>query len=76
MVLTRIGELFALATAGRRVATVEKEIRRQANPVEVVVAETGQGRGVLGVVDGAPPAYPKTARLAVDTRRLLVGVIA
>lgn len=26
-----------------------------ANPVEVIVAETGQGRGVLGVVDGFPP---------------------
>ncbi len=26
-----------------------------ANPVEVIVAETEQGRGVLGVVDGAPP---------------------
>lgn len=26
-----------------------------ANPVEVIVAETGQGRGVLGVVDGYPP---------------------
>ena len=26
-----------------------------ANPVEVIVAETGQGRGVLGVVDGSAP---------------------
>ena len=26
-----------------------------ANPVEVVVADTGQGRGVLGVVDGFSP---------------------
>jgi uncharacterized protein len=26
-----------------------------ANPVEVVVAETAQGRGVLGVVDGSSP---------------------
>lgn len=26
-----------------------------ANPVEVVVAETAQGRGVLGVIDGFPP---------------------
>jgi adenosine/AMP kinase len=26
-----------------------------ANPVEVILAETAQGRGVLGVVDGAPP---------------------
>jgi uncharacterized protein len=26
-----------------------------ANPVEVVVAETDQGRGVLGVIDGLSP---------------------
>jgi len=26
-----------------------------ANPVEVVLAQTAQGRGVLGVVDGSPP---------------------
>jgi adenosine/AMP kinase len=26
-----------------------------ANPVEVIVAETEQGRGVLGVIDGASP---------------------
>lgn len=26
-----------------------------ANPVEVVVAQTGQGRGVLGVIDGSSP---------------------
>jgi uncharacterized protein len=26
-----------------------------ANPVEAIVAETGQGRGVLGVIDGSSP---------------------
>lgn len=26
-----------------------------ANPTEVIVAETGQGRGILGVIDGASP---------------------
>lgn len=26
-----------------------------ANPVQVVVAETSQGRGILGVIDGYPP---------------------
>ena len=26
-----------------------------ANPIEVIVAITGQGRGVMGVVDGLPP---------------------
>ena len=26
-----------------------------ANPVEVILAETAQGRGILGVIDGGPP---------------------
>ena len=26
-----------------------------ANPVQILVAETEQGRGVVGVVDGSPP---------------------
>jgi adenosine/AMP kinase len=26
-----------------------------ANPVEMILAETGQGRGVLGVIDGSSP---------------------
>jgi len=32
-----------------------------ANPVEVIVAETSQGRGVLGVVDGFSPRGVETA---------------
>ena len=31
-----------------------------ANPVEVVVADTAQGRGILGVVDGESPAGEET----------------
>jgi len=31
-----------------------------ANPVEVVVAVTGQGRGIMGVVDGLPPKGVET----------------
>jgi adenosine/AMP kinase len=31
-----------------------------ANPVEAIVAETGQGRGILGVVDGSPPKGVET----------------
>jgi adenosine/AMP kinase len=31
-----------------------------ANPTEVVIAETAQGRGVLGVVDGSPPKGVET----------------
>ncbi len=32
-----------------------------ANPVEVIVAETEQGRGILGVVDGSSPKGVETA---------------
>jgi adenosine/AMP kinase len=32
-----------------------------ANPVEVLVAETAQGRGIVGVVDGSPPKGAETA---------------
>ena len=31
-----------------------------ANPVEAIVAETGQGRGILGVVDGERPKGVET----------------
>jgi adenosine/AMP kinase len=32
-----------------------------ANPVEMIIAETEQGRGILGVVDGFPPQGIETA---------------
>jgi adenosine/AMP kinase len=31
-----------------------------ANPVQVVVAETEQGRGIMGVIDGSPPKGVET----------------
>lgn len=42
-----------------------------ANPVQVLVAVTGQGRGILGVVDGAPPVGVETAEDEQDRRQLL-----
>ena len=32
-----------------------------ANPVQVIIAETEQGRGILGVIDGASPAGTESA---------------
>jgi adenosine/AMP kinase len=32
-----------------------------ANPVEAIVAETEQGRGILGVIDGSPPKGVESA---------------
>ena len=45
-----------------------------ANPVEVIVAVTAQGRGILGVVDGEPPLGVE-ADADVDERRRLLRAI-
>jgi adenosine/AMP kinase len=42
-----------------------------ANPLEVLVAETARGRGVVGVVDGERPRGVETAADAEARRRLL-----
>jgi uncharacterized protein len=42
-----------------------------ANPLEVLVAVTGRGRGVIGVVDGAPPVGIETAADAAKRYKLL-----
>lgn len=42
-----------------------------ANPVEVVVAETEQGRGVLGVVDGSSPKGVESDEDARNRREFL-----
>ncbi|HZD67286.1 MAG TPA: adenosine-specific kinase [Acidimicrobiales bacterium] len=42
-----------------------------ANPVAAVVAATEAGRGVLGVIDGAPPAGVETDGDAAERRELL-----
>ncbi|MBS7623168.1 adenosine-specific kinase [Candidatus Bathyarchaeota archaeon] len=42
-----------------------------ANPVEVIVAETGGGRGILGVVDGQPPRGVEGEGEAQERRTLL-----
>lgn len=42
-----------------------------ANPVEVVVAETEQGRGVLGVIDGSSPKGVETEQDVAHRREFL-----
>jgi adenosine/AMP kinase len=42
-----------------------------ANPVEVVVAQTGAGRGILGVVDGAAPLGVEGAADVEERKGLL-----
>jgi uncharacterized protein len=42
-----------------------------ANPVEVIVAETEQGRGVLGVIDGSSPKGVETGEHAAARHEFL-----
>jgi uncharacterized protein len=42
-----------------------------ANPVQVVIAESEQGRGVLGVIDGAPPAGVEGSEDAAKRHKFL-----
>lgn len=45
-----------------------------ANPVEVLVAQTALGRGVVGVVDGSPPAGVETGADEADRKALLRAI--
>ena len=72
---------FALAAAGRRVATVEKDIRRQANPVEVVVASVpipaGETFGARNLAKKAIPSSGTGQRnVPASDFELLVGARA
>lgn len=42
-----------------------------ANPVEVVIAASDLGRGIIGVIDGSPPVGVETDADAADRRQLL-----
>jgi len=42
-----------------------------ANPVEVLVAQTEAGRGIVGVVDGAPPLGVEQAEQVEERKRML-----
>ena len=42
-----------------------------ANPLEAIVADTGQGRGILGVADGAPPKGVETEQDVRKRREFL-----
>ncbi|AFM17847.1 hypothetical protein Mycch_3096 [Mycolicibacterium chubuense NBB4] len=45
-----------------------------ANPVQVVLAVTSLGRGIVGVVDGEPPLGAETGEDVADRRNLLRAI--
>ena len=71
VVLLRDGLPVKVMHALRQVPEVCTIFCATANPVEVLVAETDLGRGVLGVVDGLPPAGVETDADEADRKALL-----
>ena len=71
VILLREGFPISVLNALKQVPEVCTIFCATANPVEVLVAETDLGRGILGVVDGLPPAGVETASDEQDRKQLL-----
>ena len=71
VVLLREGFPVNVLNALKQVPEVCRVYCATANPLEVVVAETGQGRAILGVVDGASPAGVETDEDVAERKELL-----
>jgi hypothetical protein len=61
-------------SAVRRVPEVCRIYCATANPVEVILAETQQGRGILGVVDGVKTKGIETHKDVEERRNLLRAI--
>jgi adenosine/AMP kinase len=71
VVLLREGYPVNVLNAIKQVPEVCQVFAATANPVEVLVASTALGRGVVGVVDGSPPVGVETDADAAERRGLL-----
>ena len=71
VIALRDGFPISVLNAVKAVPEVCRIYCATANPLEIVVGETEQGRGVLGVIDGSPPAAVETDEDAAERRELL-----
>lgn len=71
VVFLREGFPVNVLNAVKQVPEVCRIYCATANALEVVVATTGQGRGILGVVDGQPPVGVETDADVTERRQLL-----
>jgi adenosine/AMP kinase len=71
VVFLREGYPINVLNALKEVPEVCRIYCATANPVEVVLAETAQGRAILGVVDGSPPKGVETEEDVAARKELL-----
>jgi uncharacterized protein len=74
VVLLREGYPINVLNQVKGVAEVCTVLCASANPVDVLVAATARGRGIVGVVDGSPPVGVETDADVADRRKLLRDV--
>jgi hypothetical protein len=74
VVLLRDGFPVNVLNQVKQVAEVCSIFCATANPVEVIVAETALGRGILGVVDGSTPLGVETQDDVADRMALLRAI--
>ena len=71
MVLLKNAFPINLLTRIRDIPEVCNIYAATANPIQVIVAETEQGRGVLGVVDGYAAKSIETEKDVLDRKQFL-----
>jgi uncharacterized protein len=71
IVFLRDGFPVSVLNAIKQVPEVCRVFCATANPLEVIVAETDQGRGIVGVVDGGAPLGVETATDVAERKALL-----
>jgi adenosine/AMP kinase len=71
VIAMRDGFPISVLNAVKAVPEVCRIYCATANPLEVVVGVTDQGRGVLGVIDGSPPAGVETDEDEAERKELL-----
>ncbi len=74
VVFLREGFPVAVLNALKQVPEVCRIFCATANPLQVLVAQTSAGRGVVGVVDGAPPVGVETDDDVVERKALLRAI--
>jgi adenosine/AMP kinase len=71
VVLLRGGFPVSILNAVKAVPEVCTIFCASANPVDVIVAVSAQGRGIIGVIDGSPPVGVETEADKADRHDLL-----
>ncbi len=74
VVMLRNGYPVNVLNAVKQVPEVCTVFCATANPVEVIVAETDLGRGVIGVVDGGPPVGVEKDSDVAERKALLRAI--